>query len=622
MTRIRILLTVAAAFLFCSAGANTHTDEAVQTDSSRGLGVYGPVSETGDTSSAKTDVDSFTYAGDPLPVLAPKTPVKHVVDDNFESTYSVQAVDVDGDGDIDVLGAAFWADEITWWSNDNGSGTSWTEHTIDGDFPRACSVYAAYINDDGYIDVLGAAFAGNDIAWWKNDGSGTSWVEHTIDGDVAGARSVYAADMDGDGDTDVLGAARSADGIIWWSNDDGSGTSWTEHRVDGDFDGARSVYAADIDDDGDMDVLGAAIYADDITWWSNDDGSGTSWTEYTVAGDFDGARSVYAEDVDGDGDKDILGAAGFAYDTTWWENNDGSGTSWIEHTIDGSFNNASSVYAADIDDDGDTDVLGATAAAYEIVWWENYDGSGTSWTEHTVGDVGMAWSVCAGDVDNDGDTDVLGAASVTNYITWWEVTGYTDGKLVSPMYDTEGSLEWGAVERAAGTPEGTAAESRVRNSSDAKDSAGWSPDITSPEDLGSYPTDGEYVQYKTTLKTANDGDTSILEGVDVNGTSDTFGTIERTWDGTLPTAYALYQSRPNPAKGNAVITFELPENAEVTLSVYDIRGREVKTLVDEMLTAGTYERTVSGLPGGVYMYRLSAGSFTAARKMVIVGADF
>ena len=95
MTRTRIILVVAAAVLFCRAGANTHTDEAAQTDTSRGLGVYGPVSEKGDTFDTKTDVDLFTYAGDALLVLTPKTPVKHVVDDNFKSTYSVQAVDVD-----------------------------------------------------------------------------------------------------------------------------------------------------------------------------------------------------------------------------------------------------------------------------------------------------------------------------------------------------------------------------------------------------------------------------------------------------------------------------------------------------------------------------------------------
>ncbi len=48
------------------------------------------------------------------------------------------------------------------------------------------------------------------------------------------------------------------------------GQSWTEHDIDAAFSNANSVYAVDVDGDGDMDVLGAAYNADDITWWEND----------------------------------------------------------------------------------------------------------------------------------------------------------------------------------------------------------------------------------------------------------------------------------------------------------------------------------------------------------------
>ena len=55
-----------------------------------------------------------------------------------------------------------------------------------------------------------------------------------------------------------------------------------------------------------MDVLGAATDADDITWWENIDGTGTSWIEHTVDGDFGWAYSVYSEDINGDGCMDVL----------------------------------------------------------------------------------------------------------------------------------------------------------------------------------------------------------------------------------------------------------------------------------------------------------------------------
>jgi hypothetical protein len=109
-----------------------------------------------------------------------------------------------------------------------------------------------------------------------------------------------------------------------------------------------------------------------------------------------------------------------------------------------------------------------------------------------------------------------------------------------------------------------------------------------------------------------------LEAVNVGGATETFGPVECTWNGALPTTYALYQSRPNPATGTATLAFDLPEDAEVTLTVYDISGRKVTTVVNETLTAGEHEAEVSGLAPGVYVYKLDAGTFSAARKMVIV----
>ena len=142
-----------------------------------------------------------------------------------------------------------------------------------------------------------------------------TWSQHTIEGSFNGASSVYAVDIDGDGNLDVLATADTADDITWWENNLDGLTSpvWIEHTIDGSFEGARSAYAIDLDNDGDMDVLGAADQADDITWWENvgdDDGDGTiDWSEHTIDGDFLSAYSVHAADIDGDGDIDVLGAS-------------------------------------------------------------------------------------------------------------------------------------------------------------------------------------------------------------------------------------------------------------------------------------------------------------------------
>ena len=67
------------------------------------------------------------------------------------------------------------------------------------------------------------------------------------------------------------------------------------------FDGANSVVSADIDDDGDNDVLGAARFGDDIVWWENLDGSGFSWTNHVIFSFFNGAQSVVAVDLNQNG---------------------------------------------------------------------------------------------------------------------------------------------------------------------------------------------------------------------------------------------------------------------------------------------------------------------------------
>lgn len=88
-------------------------------------------------------------------------------------------------------------------------------------------------------------------------------------------------------------------------------------------------------------------------------------------------------------------------------------------------------------------------------------------------------------------------------------------------------------------------------------------------------------------------------------------------------SFTLFQNYPNPFNPSTVISYQLPVNGRVSLKVYDILGKEVATLVDEYKEAGKYEvefnvgQTIS-LSSGIYIYRLTAGNFTASRKMMIL----
>jgi hypothetical protein len=96
-------------------------------------------------------------------------------------------------------------------------------------------------------------------------------------------------------------------------------------------------------------------------------------------------------------------------------------------------------------------------------------------------------------------------------------------------------------------------------------------------------------------------------------------------DRVIPTRYALEQNYPNPFNPSTMIRYALPEGGPVKLTVYDVAGREVALLVDEVQPAGTYEVRFDaaavrrgGLASGVYFYRVHAGTFNVTRKMLLV----
>ncbi|MGA7160847.1 MAG: endo-1,4-beta-xylanase [Bacteroidota bacterium] len=87
-----------------------------------------------------------------------------------------------------------------------------------------------------------------------------------------------------------------------------------------------------------------------------------------------------------------------------------------------------------------------------------------------------------------------------------------------------------------------------------------------------------------------------------------------------PKKFTLFQNYPNPFNPTTVISYQIADNSFVTLSVYDIIGREVKTLVNGPKSAGSYEIQFDGstLPSGVYYYRLQAGEFTSVKKFLLL----
>ena len=84
--------------------------------------------------------------------------------------------------------------------------------------------------------------------------------------------------------------------------------------------------------------------------------------------------------------------------------------------------------------------------------------------------------------------------------------------------------------------------------------------------------------------------------------------------------YKLYQNYPNPFNPSTKIEYDLPKEGMISLKIYDMLGREVKTLVNEHKNAGSYniEFNANHLTSGIYFYRLTSGNFTQVKKLILI----
>ncbi len=342
-----------------------------------------------------------------------------VVSPNF-----IHPDDLDGDGDIDILVATWGATNMSWYEND-GEGNFGDQRIISTNAGMANCVYTADLDGDGDRDVISASMDPGKIAWYENLGNGNFGAQQVISTLVMSPYSVYAGDLDGDGDMDLLSASLVDDKIAWYENL-GDGVFNTQHLISVFEDGAHSVCATDIDGDGDLDVLVGSVYGGSggeiVTWYAND-GNANFGNKHTIIADWARAEAVYPADLDGDGDIDVLsglrGNSGYS-DRIVWNQNLGNGDFGDQQIITTDIESPSQVYAADLDNDGDLDLLSSSISDYKIAWYENF-GDGTFGPQQILSsDAAFATAVSAADLDGDGDLDVLSASVNNAKIEWYQ----------------------------------------------------------------------------------------------------------------------------------------------------------------------------------------------------------
>jgi hypothetical protein len=116
------------------------------------------------------------------------------------------------------------------------------------------------------------------------------------------------------------------------------------------------------------------------------------------------------------------------------------------------------------------------------------------------------------------------------------------------------------------------------------------------------------------------GDRTYISVAELHAMDDDTSLTDLKGNGCAPSGYTLEQNYPNPFNPSTMITFNVPEQTHVLLTVYDMLGQQVSTLVDGVLSAGRQVVRFSGdgLANGVYIYALKAGPYSEVRRMVLM----
>jgi len=587
-------------------------DEARQTDWCGGGGEPGPVVEWADTFDSATGISWMSIPGQlALSSTAIARPDEYLIDDSYYHCYGLFVTDMDDDGDPDVVGTAGESNRVMVWVNQGGDPISWEEMLIDDDYPGGTSVHPIDMDDDGDLDVVAAAESpGNNVSWWKNEGGDpVVWTRQTIDPNVPIACNVFAADVDGDEDVDVLSTSWSGAYIAWWENLGGDPISWRRRAIRTGFAGGHSAFATDMDNDDDIDVLGTAANLNQVSLFVNEGGSPITWTEQVIDDTMVGVRYATGGDVDGDGLRDIV-ATGWDGQLVLYRNGGGEPIDWTRQLISDAFAGGHYVYIADLNGDGAEDVLVVAWGIDTISWFQNMGGDPIVWSRHDIDDrFTQATTAFPGDVNMDGALEVVATSMELGEFVWWDPTDFVPaGELDSSVLDTGGGPQPASLDWTGTQAPGTDLYFQVRSSDDPANLGPWSAAVYEPGDLTD-PID-RYVQYRVTMESTNPVASPILQEVrlSVGGSGAVSGSD----------AIGARLLLTNPILPASAVSFHLPGAAHVRISLHDLNGREVGSLANRTFGAGRHTIATPRLPSGVYLCRMASAGRNRTARLVVV----
>ena len=272
----------------------------------------------------------FEYSGDPRD--RGSWQAQYILEGELPGAYDVAIADFDGDGDLDVA-ASSWrkGNQFVWCENRKGR---WIRHAIEENIAETRAVCAVDMNGNGLMDLLGTASADDQVIWYENPGDPVNepWKKHVID---TPSRPIHGhpADLDGDGGVDVVmalgqrgGSERAGPGsdqILWYEHGgDPARCPWERHVICDCFPQAFEAVAADVDGDGQVEVVATGWGEQGrVALFKHQGDPRGEWTAQMLKENWTRANQVLVVDLDGDGRLDIVATAERgSNELRWWRN--------------------------------------------------------------------------------------------------------------------------------------------------------------------------------------------------------------------------------------------------------------------------------------------------------------
>ena len=294
-----------------------------------------------------------------------------------------EILDVDRDGDPDYVAARYNPGLIYWLERPDGDATTdeWTFRLVDDQVHGIHGLLVGDVDQDGNPDLIANSAQPkppfpNSIAWFATprELDAPHWPRRiAADGDAPGlSHYLGLGDVNGDGRPDVASAAKggpqaepgTGDWFAWWeAPEDPRDRGWKKHLVAADQPGATNIIPADVNADGQTDLVCSRGHGDGVLWFE-----GPDWEPHDMWTDLTGPHCLAVDDIDGDGDLDAATCAKDDMLAVWFEN-DGRGH-FTSHVV-GRNQAAYDIRTVDMDGDEDLDLLVAGQASQNVVWYEN-----------------------------------------------------------------------------------------------------------------------------------------------------------------------------------------------------------------------------------------------------------